>query len=318
MTVAAHVDAPSRSRPTSARELVWLAGLLAGLGPDAMRNAAALCPLAAEDAVDLAGRSCIDGGSELVLMAGGAARSLHAQARRPDLDGEDDGGQWWTGLLARRGEATLPWRRAIYGRLATGGVAHARRAAASHGLEDAFVRWHARLGPHGHIYSVTDPDDCESAVVAWQLHPGVRPADALAAAGLGSEWRAASVVLDRIHGFAASSTTGPWSVAVTLLGAGTELRIGTSHWARLLDDEGKLRRASTAVAGLGGDGAFVEALWHLLDDVRPTGSFAPLGRALEILVEGDEALGIDVYLAAPRRPRTRRRRAGATTKGARR
>ena len=293
--------------------LLRSAALLAGLG----RHLPALLPelslwnepAAAQNAGGPA-RTCIEAGAGRMLsLAAPGCRALRVQSRLAPAAGgiapwlrlhaSAQGGvltreRWRTETLAGESPEALP--RAL---------AAARRA----GAEERLRRCHAYLGAGGRICLVSwslgrGP---ARAAVAWALDRTLPPSRALAACGAPDAWPAAAEILSSLiggwGGERAVERGGPWSLLVEWTGGdgapAPRLRLGTTAWARRPEDGGKRRRLAAAIAALGGDGPFAEALYKLIAAAAPTDSHQRIGRAVEIQIENSRVVGLEAYLRLP-------------------
>ena len=282
-------------------ELLRNAALLAGLGEQARPVVDEI--RAAQDAgCDGAGRTCIDAGSPLMLalLAPGGRRlrvlARLFQASPPAVVPWLRFHQLPDGRLERwrsdayLGETAEAWQRALAAaRLVPGG-------------EERLRHYHAALGPRGRIYSVSWSlgDSLGSgpprASVSWQLDRTRPPAEALAACGMGEAWPAAAEVFASLLGQPITPRMGPWSLLLPLEDGAPRVRVGTTRWARSLEDEAKRRRLSTVFTRLGGDGRFAEALYKLIASSGPAGPVTRIGRAVELELAGSRPTALEAYL----------------------
>jgi hypothetical protein len=292
--------------PSPAELLQYLA-LFTGLGPEAGRvvaelhrsEAGAAAPRRPQLHGTLADRTCIDGGSEWMfsLLAPGS-RALRVLSR---TEPPSDGVSRWTRVHYRAGGGARRWRVESYMGEPIAAWKRARTASRSVGGEDRLRRYHAVLGPRSRIYSVAWSLDAEvrEATVSWQLDRNSIPAEALDALGLGRTWPVAAGLLQALLGYPVTSRTGPWSVLLPLHQESPRVRIGTTRWARSLEEPAKRRRFTSVVGSLGGDRRFAEGLYKLIESASPSRGFRTIGRAVEVEVLGDELVGVEFYLCLP-------------------
>jgi hypothetical protein len=279
----------------SPEELLRHAALLAGLGERARPAVDEIRAAMAGEADG--GRTCIDAGSPLMiaLLAPGG-RGLRVLARLAPPAGAvapwlrfhqlPDGRLERWRSDAYLGETAEAWQRALAAaRLVAGG-------------EERLRRYHAALGPRGRIYSVSWSlgSGPPRASVSWQLDRTSPPAEALAACGVGEAWPAAAEVFASLLGQPITPRMGPWSLLLPLEDDAPRVRVGTTRWARSLEDEGKRRRLSTMFTRLGGDGRFAEALYKLVASSGPAGPATRIGRAVELELAGSRPVALEVYL----------------------
>lgn len=283
-------------------ELLRNAALLAGLGEQARQVVGEIRAAKDEAGRDGAGRTCIDAGSPLMfaLLAPGGRRlrvlARLSQASPPAVVPWLRFHQLPDGRLERwrsdayLGETAEAWQRALAAaRLVPGG-------------EERLRRYHAALGPRGRIYSVSWSLGCSlglgppRASVSWQLDRTRLPAEALAACGMAEAWPAAAEIFADLLGQSITSRVGPWSLLLPLEDDAPRVRVGTTRWARSLEDEAKRRRLSTVFTRLGGDGCFAEALYKLVASSGPAGPATRIGRAVELELAGSRPAALEVYL----------------------
>ena len=261
---------------------VYLAALRAGLGPRA-RDVVDALPTACGPPSREA-RGCVDGGSSVLLgLSAPGGRVFHAQVRRACTDPDV---QRWACVSATPGGTPRRWERTVH----TGDAYWAARAAAGD-RADEFDRLHTAFGPLARVHRVACGPE-----IGWRLHPGVR-LDALGPA-LGDLLAAAGPILDDLHGFAVTGTTGPWSVSARFTDDGTRFALGTSRWAYTVEDDRKRRRLTRWIDALGGDARHAEAVYHLANGYRGDTRGVRVGRAVEVAVDGGR-VHATAYLAVP-------------------
>jgi hypothetical protein len=298
MAIAQPTDiahAPSSALP--AVDLLQCVALLAGLGGRAQAIVGELAGMAGSVAC-AEGRTCIDAGSQLMfsLLARGG-RNLRVLTRT----GASVGGVTpWLRVhqgASRRverihaetyvGEPAAAWQRAIAAAQLVGG-------------EDRLRRDQATLGPRGRIYSVAWSLDqgAPYAAVSWQLDRAAAPGDMLAACGVGAAWPVASELFKQLLGHPLLAR-GPWSIQRMLHTDAPRVRIGTTCWARTIEDVGKRRRLAALVYQLGGDARFAEGIYKLIESSGPHHLGSRIGRAVEIELVEDQLVEMEFYLCVP-------------------
>jgi hypothetical protein len=264
--------------------LMHLAALLSGLGA---RAPGVLAELGTAPSAVHIGRSCVDAGAGAVFaVRAPGPRALDIQVRRNGAPAE--GVEHWDGVRADSGGELTRWSRTVWRGRAT---APAEITAAG------------ALSWCGRVWSIERSEDGAQVTLSWQLDRHRQLPDVLALAKLPAYWPVAAAVLDRLHGFPVSTTSGPWSIALRLDDPGAPVRIGTTRWAWSVDDTGKRARLADLISGLGGDRAFATALYDLLTRSGTTGRL-PVGRAVEVDVAGDTVVAVAAYLVAPAAPAT--------------
>lgn len=293
--IAAPVLAPA--------ELVRCAALFAGLG----RRAEAITReiLAAMSAgEDLPGDelTCFDAGSRLVLsVIAPGGRGLRATVRSQATSTE--GGSAWIRIHEAPQGLSSRWRGALFAREGIAAFRAAEAAALHVGAESAFRRCHAALGPRGRIHSVERRTDAGAgalpqATIGWVLEATSSPIQALDACGVEDGWARAAPLLRELFGYPPSPRAGPWSVLCTFGGGEPRVHLGTTAWARVLDDAPKRRRLAALASRLGGDGGFAEGLYKLVSSAHPNASGARIGRAVEVELSTRDAPTVELYLCA--------------------
>ncbi|WP_370942049.1 hypothetical protein AB5J62_23370 [Amycolatopsis sp. cg5] len=272
-------------------EAPFLAALLAGLGAQARAVADAL-PGLDDGETERDGRTCLDGGSAAVFGVGApGGRVLDLQVRPDPVSTLNV--QRWHGVTAAKGETTRRWERRLYLGHNAEAFTHAESI-----VDDRFAPLHARVGPFGRIYSVTE-DPVLGPEIGWQFDRDVRVRDIVDPA----LWRLATPLLDDLHGFAVSRTAGPWSLAARFGPSGVRVSLGTSRWAYSVEDQAKRRRLAHWIDSLGGDGRHAEALYQLANGYRGDTRGVRIGRAAEVEVdlEAGQVATARAYLALPRK-----------------
>ena len=292
---------------SSPADLLQYLALFTGLGAEAERVAAELhrggagAPASCQPPLHGArgARTCIDAGSEWMfsLVAPGS-RALRVLSRREPPSG---GVSRWTRGHYCAGGGARRWRVESYIGEPIAAWSRARTAARLVGGEDRLRRYHAVLGPRSRIYSVAWSRDADvrEATVSWQLDRNSPPAEALAALGLGQTWPVAAGLLQALLGYPVTARTGPWSLLRPLHEESPRVRIGTTRWARSLEEPAKRRRFTSVVGSLGGDHRFAEGLYKLIESASLARGISSIGRAVEVELLGDELVEMEFYLCLP-------------------
>jgi hypothetical protein len=77
------------------------------------------------------------------------------------------------------------------------------------------------------------------------------------------------------------------------------VRIGTTCWARTIEDVDKRRRLAALVHQLGGDARFAEGIYKLIESSGPHHLGSRIGRAVEIELVEDQLEEMEFYLCVP-------------------
>ena len=185
------------------------------------------------------------------------------------------------------GDSSASWQRALAAATRAGDVA-------------TFRRMHAIVGPHSRLYSVSWSGDDQRplARIGWQLDRTL-PADrALEAIGCTGAWPAAAAFWASLLGRPVDPRRGPWSLDLTL-GSVPRWRLGSTNWARDVEDSGKRTRLAAVVDQRGGDRRFAEGLYKLIQSGIPPGRARAIGRAVELeLGEGVPGTA-EFYICVP-------------------
>jgi hypothetical protein len=120
----------------------------------------------------------------------------------------------------------------------------------------------------------------------------------LAACGLGAAWPVASEFFQALLGHSLLSR-GPWSIQRLLHTDESRVRIGTTCWARTLEDAAKRRRLVALIHRLGGDARFAEGIYKLIESSVPHHLGSRIGRAVEIELAEDQIEEMEFYLCVP-------------------
>jgi hypothetical protein len=286
------------------QETLRLAALVAGLGPRAeavvTESEAALAP-------SIRARTCIDAGASVLLsVTSRAGRPLRLHLRLPT---DDSSAAHWLDWCPSTGDRSA---RSLYAGTSTNAYEEAVQTTTHCGRRQSFLTDHARIGPYARLYAINRrcaSGHAQRATISWHLDRHLPTASIMDRAGLGHAWAAAAPVLDELFGYSVSNGSGPWSVSRGYgcpHDTGDAVRIGTSRWTRLPDDDAKRHRGAGLLAQLGGERAYVEALFHLLDQRRPPGGEdVPIGRAVELDVLDGEPVGAELFFC-PATPRAQR------------
>lgn len=290
---AAQTEMSGGSAPWSAEKLVYYAALLAGLGVRARILSAEVATMLF--APGEPGRTCIDGGSPLVLsvVAPGGRRLGVITRSGPAEKGvlpwlrtyyHGDGGveRWQTETYV--GEVPTAWERARF---------IAERA----GQLEILRRTHAIIGPHSHLYSVDWSLDQSRplARVGWQLDRTLPIDRALTALDHGHSWPTAASFWTALLGYAPDPRRGPWSISL-LLGREPRLRLGSTNWARCFEEDDKRRRFAAVIDQQGADRRFAESLYKLIVSASRQ-EHRGIGRAVELELVDRTAEAAEFYFA---------------------
>jgi hypothetical protein len=274
------------------RELLRCAGLLAGLGAHAGALAEELLG-ATHTPAD--GRTCVDAGSQLMFaLAAPGPRELRVLAR---MGSPAVGVARWL-RANQRPAAAERWLTESYAGEPPEAWAGALAAARYAGGEERLRRYHAAIGVRGRIFSAawSIDDGAPRATVGWQLDRSCAPAQALEALGLGHAWPAAAALLGELIGQPVGAHTGPWSVACALHDDSPRVRVGTTRWARSLEDEAKRRRLSTLFTRLAAAARFPGPSSSPVPPSGPPVPPARIGRAVELELAGSRPVALEAYL----------------------
>src|SRR5262245_17935447 len=183
-TIVAETLAPDRTLEYS--QLVYLAGLMAGLGADA--RSAADRVVEEIKLLDRTSRSCIEGEGRLMftlLTPGG--RSLRVLTK---YGSNTPGVLNWRRAYFIAGAEPECWRAEFYARETAESWDQAVSVAEQVGGGDRLRRLHAALGPRSQIYSVSWllSGGRPQASVSWRLDRTYDPSDALSALGRQASW----------------------------------------------------------------------------------------------------------------------------------
>ncbi len=283
--------------PLQVEELLHYAALLAGLGQDARNVARQLAaPLSAQTGD---GRTCIDGGSSvmLALLAPGG-RNLRVLTRSGPAR---EGMMPWLRTHYLPGGKIEHWHSETYIGEPPNVWNHALSAAERAGGPELLRRIHAVLGLRGRLYSVNWALDgvTPQASVGWQLERAFPVDDALAAIGCPEAWPVASELLEGLLGYPPRPRRGPWSISLLLGNGEPRLRLGSTNWAFRVEDTEKRRRFASVVQRWGGDRRFAEAIYKLVESTGSRGPVRSIGRAVELeLLDGRVELA-EFYLCIP-------------------
>jgi len=255
-------------------EALFQAALVCGAGRIA---APAVEALMGELAITHPGRSCIDGGAT-VLMAVRApgGRAFDVCVRQPEAT---PGVQRWRRTRMADG-STENWDTRLF--LAVPHLASEEiRRVTDHGqVRDPFVSLHTRLGPNARLFltSIQETQRQRRVWIGWHLDKHFTPRRALAACNLGEAWLLVGPTIESLLGRGLPARSHGWSFMAGFAGQSVAYRLGTTLWSRMPESAAKWSGFRGAVAALGGDPSFAEALYRLLLPdcagaafVRPTG-----------------------------------------------
>ncbi len=276
--------------------LLYYAALLAGAGrcADAItREQRALLTHEAH-----ADRTCIDGGSSLmfsVLALG--KRHLRLITRQPQQ--EERVIPWLRTNYLPNGKHEL-WQSKTFIGEPPSAWRHAWSAAEMVGAGDCLRRIHGKLGPHSRLYTVNQalsPSD-SPVTVGWQLDRNVPVSEALATIGYASVWQTAVTVWQALLAVSPHPRRGPWSINLAL-GGEPRLRLGSTCWARQIEDESKRRRLAELIESYHGDRCFAEGIYKLIQSTAVADRPHTIGRAVEIEVLDGQLIQLEFFLSVP-------------------
>lgn len=282
--------------PLTVRDVVYYAALLAGVGARASQvSDEAADPLNAF-AVD--GRTCLDGGSVLMFsLSAPGGRGLRVLTRC----GPAAGGilPWLCNHYPPTGPVDRWAAENFVGEPPTAWE-HARAVAERAGGLEAFRHVHAILGPFSHLCTVSWSLEGEhpQAWVGWQLDRTLPASEGLAAVGCGQAWPAAAAIWEALLGHPPDPRRGPWSISL-LFGGEFRLRLGSTNWARQIEEPEKRRRLATLVERQGGDRRFAEALYKLVESAFRKGRRRAIGRAVEVELAAGKVDSTEFYICMP-------------------
>lgn len=284
---------------TDKQDLIFRAALLAGLGPQA-RKAAAASPLTTGHAREETGKTCIDAGGMMMFSLHSARPGELGILRR--LTGGTEGVQPWLWTNYRRvpaGIETDAWNSWIFSGEGKAHFSHVWQAVEKSGEITRFREVHAELGRRGRFVFAIQPVDPPGLPtwIGWQLDKHTRPADALRAIGYGELWPHARKLMQQFLGSTLTDRSHPWSVAVGFGSEGFLVRVGSTIWARQPEIPGKYRRLASCFREIGGDDRTVEAIYKLLLPARAE-PYTRVGRAIEIEFCDDQFRGVQLLLLA--------------------
>lgn len=283
--------------PQAVENLLHYVALLAGLGPNVQVVVGEQAGV--RHAPAGAGRTCIDGGSRLLfsLVAPGE-RSLRLLTRCPQVEA---GVLPWQRTYYRPSGSIERWYSETYLGEPPSAWSHIASAVDRIGGGATLRQMHGILGPRSQLYAVNWSLDAATprVWVGWQLDRTFPISETLAALGYHSAWPTVAAVWQALSGLVPSPRSGPWSISLGFGGDDARLRLGSTKWARQLEDDEKRRRLATLLAHFGGDRRFAEALYKLVVAATPPGRPRAIGRAVEVELVGDQVDQIEVYLCLP-------------------
>lgn len=266
-------------------ELLFQAGLLAGLGPkaDFLASTAGLINAPAGTSIKGQQRSCISAGNSLILslIAPGSRglriaqqiedtqRWIHTHySPKPALNNHPE--RWLTEFFLAKPPVSNASPPSVLSSgtisLGPGPNSHAPWAKALNfartlNAETRAQQYHTKLGCRSHLLSFSQRlDSYPGGWITWRLNKHYSPAAALADCEASWAWPIAAQHFQTLLGRSISKYCRPWSLAVDLSDSQPRFRLGTTVWARQPESTGKHRRLAATVEHMGGDSQFAEAL----------------------------------------------------------
>ena len=295
-TVTAVPSPPAQTNP--ATHLLRNIGLLAGLGRQVESLTEQFACL--EYSAEKQGRTCIDGGSHMMfaLLAPGDRSSLRLLNR---TESATDSIMSWIRHYIQSGNKPECWQTDVLLGEPQDAWARAHTLAKRVNALSRFQADHALLGPCGRIcslsWSLGDPTQAE---ISWQLDRSAPLERLLAELGLPEAWTQTRHIFETLLNFPVTTRSGPWSILRRLNVDGESvLRLGSSNWARSIEDDGKRRRLTKLIKHLGGDSRFAEALYKLLNAHQQGQRIQRVGRALELEWHNGQLTAAEFFLSVP-------------------
>lgn len=286
--------------PLGGPDIMRLGPLLAGLGGNnSLARMGASSAAARHDA-----RMCIDGGaSALIAVAAPGPRVWEAHVLA-SVDAEA-GSQDWAGTRIGPERVAVSLERRLYRGRSHAPVAYAEAIAADHAGQalSTFRNVHRQIGPSGRIYSVgREHIGTRYGIrIGWQIDRHVDVRDLLSPLVGAGNWAAAASSLADVHGFDLQRAGGPWSLSLDIVAPERGWRVGSTRWARALDDTGKRKRLTQWIASHGGDAAYAGALHDLIRGSADN-PVKSIGRAVEVDVAGGQVIAAIAYLGTASLP----------------
>ncbi|MEL6940314.1 MAG: hypothetical protein AAFO84_14090 [Cyanobacteria bacterium J06598_1] len=312
------------TRPLSTQpltELLFQAGLLAGLGPRADLLASTAGLINAPEKASITGRqkSCISAGNSLILSlrAPGSRclriaqqiedtqRWIHTHySPSPALNNRPE--RWLTEFFLAKppvsnaaspnglSSSTIP---SDTGPNSYAPWAKALSFARTLNAETRAQQYHKKLGCRSHLLSFSQRlDSNPGGWITWRLNKHYSPAAALADCEASWAWPVAAQHFQTLLGRSISKYCRPWSLAVNISDSQPRFRLGTTVWARQPESTEKHRRLADTVEQMGGDSRFSEALYKLIAAPHPAGITSRIGRAAEIEFYDGQAVSMEFFL----------------------
>jgi len=235
-------------------------------------------------------RTCIDADSRVLLAIGAVGgRALRVHVR---TDTTDHCAVW----AQRSADPTAAATTRLFDGTDTTAYDAICAAAREAGLIDAFRVDHAVLGVAGRLFRLTEAPG--RLLVGWHLDRHADPRRLLARLGLGDAVDPALAWLSALLGWPGAGRSGPWSITRDLRDSRCAW-LGTTAWARQLEDDAKRRRLVEALTCLGGDGAYAEAVYKLVAASHGSTSRPRIGRAVEVALSPAAVTDAEVHLGLP-------------------
>jgi hypothetical protein len=283
--------------PTSSNdhlsEVLFQVALVCGAGRIA---APAVEALSGELGIPHAGRSCIDGGASVLLAVRAPGdRAFDVCVRQP---GSTPGVQHWRRTRMANG-STENWDTRLFLGAPHLASEEIRRVTDHCQIRDPFVSLHAKLGPNARLFltSIQETRRQRRVWIGWHLDKHFTPRHALAACNLGEAWLLVGPTLESLLGRGLPARSRGWSFMAGFAGQSIAFRLGTTLWSRMPESAAKWSGFRGAVAALGGDSSFAEALYRLLlPDCAGAAFVRPTGCAIEFEVHSSGSISADFIL----------------------
>ena len=240
------------------RKLLYQAALVGGAGKRAQKIVDSIL---LNGFPGLPGRTCIDGGVDLMLVARApSGRSFDCYSRLPDAPGGVH--RWRRERLDNR----ETWNTRLYLGAPDLAYQEIHHATVRSEVDSEFLQTHRLIGANARLYFLARQCSLESERlwVGWQLDKHCPPVNLLQSCGWSAAWEEISTVLMDLLGRELPRFSRGWAF---LAGYGRDdirIRIGTSLWSRLAESPFKPAQFRATVARLQGDVSFAEALYRVL------------------------------------------------------
>ena len=277
--------------------ILFQAALVCGSGANAR---SAVCQLTGQALFSPEKRSCIDGGTPLLLVVRSPGdRVFDVCVRHTDTLA---GAQTWR-RTRLDGFTRETWHTRLFPAAGRAATAEAHDMTWDCRVHEEFERLHASLGLNASPFLVArqHAHAADRVWIGWQLERHFHPSRALASCGRGDAWQRMAPVLESLLGRPAPLHSSGWCVLAGLGEGHTRIRVGTTQWSRVPESRNKIANLRKTVSSIGGDTCFAEALYRLLlPDGGHEGHFIrPVGCAVEIETFRDGSITTDFFLRIP-------------------